>query len=133
MKFKFIILIVASIFVLNTSTAFSEDKIQIVKISPSTDKSLHIGQNVIINVEVIYNLESCNKGYVNICPYSIESNDQPENSPPITVNKGMGKLILTKEIQITDLYSSGLFIVIVLLPDTKTHVASAGQVYHVVN
>lgn len=90
------------IFLLLTASAWAQDFVKITSITPPNDAPLKVGQKVKVEVEIEYNLESTEMGSIMLVIQQAESGHFPLANESDIINKGKGKIVLSKEMLIPD-------------------------------
>jgi hypothetical protein len=85
-----------------TGSGASLDSVRIVSISPDTGATLRVGDRVTFKVEVEYNLTSTPSGTITLVIQQGESGRVPLANETQVVQKGSGKLVLTKDIEVPE-------------------------------
>jgi hypothetical protein len=78
----------------------SSDSVQILSISPNIETVLSVGEKVPLRVEVQYILESAQSGTITLVVQQGEQGHEPLANETHVIQKGSGKLVLTKEIDV---------------------------------
>jgi len=86
----------------STASGASQDGVRIVSISPDTGTTLRVADRVTFRVEVEYNLTSAPSGTITLVIQQGESGRVPLANETQVVQKGSGKLVLTKDIEVPE-------------------------------
>jgi hypothetical protein len=87
----------------------SADTVKILSVSPTTESVLHPGEKVPVRVEVEYTLDSSQSGTITLVIQQGEYGGEPLANETRVVQKGSGKLVLAKEIDVPKTSAIQLF------------------------
>jgi len=93
----------------------AEDTVKITSLTPPNNSPLNAGQKVKVEVEIEYNLESADMGSITLVIQQAESGHMPLANENDFIQKGKGKITLSKEFLVPD--TKGLRIFTPLSPE----------------
>ena len=114
------------------SSDSSPDSVKIVSISPDPGTALRVGEKVGFKVEVEYNLGSAASGSITLVIQQGESGRMPLANETEVAQKGKGKLVFRKEIEVPDTSAIQVFTPLSVQGGTSTSVVDM-RIYKVVD
>ena len=93
----------------NRTSSVSADRVTILSVTPGIDAVLQVGQKVPVKVEVEYVLSSAASATITLVIQQGEQGHEPLANETHVIQRGAGKLVLTKDIEVPDTNTIQIF------------------------